>query len=307
VFGVSGSGKTRHCLDGLCHNWGLFISCRGREPEENYGACGSDDFGAAAHILPAVDGWNPHGENMSENSNIADRIFAMLLLARVYVLSQFLKAVPDSESVDNVRRRWVLLQAMPASANGGNDIFTALFRSLRWSTPDVVTDLVKRLIWQCKETRFFSCGQDTVFFLVTDEAQKALTHHSRAFLSSDGTTRRPLLNAYYRVCHSSQLFQGFIFVGTGLSMKGIEQTTISISGRKTRVNLQPRIFADIPFFSIPGNGDDLDHDKYIKQYLSLSDTISDRRLLERIKRWFPGRHVYSLLCHFQCMAHEIKF
>jgi hypothetical protein len=297
VFGVSGSGKTRQCLDGLCHNWGFFISCRGNRSLERYGACGSADFHAAAKILPTVDGWNPRGENMSENSSIADRIFQMLLLARVYVLSQFLKAAPDSESVDNVRRRWVLLQAMPASAKGEDDIFTTVFRSLRRSTPDVLFYLAKKIISLCKETRFFPRGEDTPFFLVTDEAQKAITRYSRSFLSSDGKTRHPLLNPYYRVCDDSELFTGFVFVGTGLTMKEIEQATISVSGRKTGVNLQPRVFADIPFFSMRGDGDALDHDKYIKQYLSLSDTISDRRLLERIKYWFSGRHVYSPLGH----------
>ena len=42
-----------------------------------------------------------------------------------------------------------------------------------------------------------------------------------------------------------------------------------------------------------GRFDGSSHEAYIRRYLSLSDNISDRRLLERIRYWFSGRYVYQ--------------
>ena len=70
-----------------------------------------------------MSGWNANGENENENTCLADCMFSMLLLERIYILSRFLDAVSVKETRVNVLRRWVFLQIMLPFISH-KDIFT---------------------------------------------------------------------------------------------------------------------------------------------------------------------------------------
>lgn len=91
LFGVSGSGKTRLSLEGLCQNWGLYISCNNRGL-----VSGSNDFEAAAKMLQSTSTWHQPTTRVdfTNNAEAADRVFAMLLCARIFVLKQLVQNLP---------------------------------------------------------------------------------------------------------------------------------------------------------------------------------------------------------------------
>jgi hypothetical protein len=87
LFNVSGSGKTRLSLDGLCCHWGFYISCR----TEIGTASGSNDFMVAIEMLQTMNSWRADPPDFSNNSTAAHRAFAILLCARVVILEQLVK------------------------------------------------------------------------------------------------------------------------------------------------------------------------------------------------------------------------
>ncbi|KAF8340069.1 hypothetical protein F5887DRAFT_919598 [Amanita rubescens] len=78
LFSVSGSGKTRLSLDGLCSHWGFYISCR----TETGTASGSNDLTIATRTLVSMSSWCTEPPGFSNNGTAAHRAFAMLLLLR---------------------------------------------------------------------------------------------------------------------------------------------------------------------------------------------------------------------------------
>ena len=100
LFAVSGSGKTRLSLEGLCHNWGFYISCRGGSQKR---AAGSRDFELATKIIESMSQWDESigtGEaDIAKNVKVAHHAFAMLICARVFVLSHLLKKLPIGTDV----------------------------------------------------------------------------------------------------------------------------------------------------------------------------------------------------------------
>lgn len=249
--------------------------------------------------------WNPSGEASSGNNLAADRALTMLLLARTFVFEQFLKRLPTTIDAGLARRRWVLLQTMPASPKNDDDIFTAVFRSLRHGETETMLDFARTTLRKCRISRkaLFLNGNDTPFYVVVDEAQIAAKTHRDCFLSTHGSTRRPFLHPLYRTISESRLFDGIIIVGTGLSIEIVNDAMGSLIAKRTTKNTT-RVFTDIEYFEsnlATQKGTDIypPQETYIRQYLALSNNPSDRRLLERIRYWFSGRHVYvfaSALC-----------
>ena len=102
------SGKTHLTLEGLCHNWGFYISCRLHLPESLHQKIGSFDFSKAIGIMESMSKWD-NGTGMSEtiitkNVAVANCVFAMLICARVFVLKNLLKELP--KDVDVMVAQW---------------------------------------------------------------------------------------------------------------------------------------------------------------------------------------------------------
>ena len=241
-----------------------------------------------------MSGWNANGENENENARLADCVFSMLLLERIFVLSRFLDAVSAEESQDNALRRWVFLQIMPPFI-GREDIFTVILRSIRHGNGDSMVQLARELLEKCREHQLF---RSALLYCAVDEAQEGLKFHEDMFRSTSGAHRRPALYALYRFYDQIRFFDGYIFAGTGLSMSKLELVTSSIIAKHVE-GLLPVVFTDTVHFTTEMSA--AAHQNYISRYLKVisGDQISSR-LMERILYWFHGRYVHChspLLCY----------
>ncbi|KAF8517282.1 hypothetical protein BU17DRAFT_91994 [Hysterangium stoloniferum] len=307
LFGVSGSGKTRLSLDGLCWNWGLYISCK------NTGgpASGSSDFNVAAKVLQTMSTWNTgDSDGHSKNAKSADRVFAMLLFARVFVLKQLVKYLHFNTDATVARRRSVLAQALPPrSSQEGDDLFVTILRTIRHADTNIMITSINSMLKQFMNKRkdLFPAGFAPLF-VVIDEAQVAADHLKEYFRSDTGSDLRPILREMYRFFwHSDEIFSGIILSGTGLSMQVVKDTVGSLSAKRTDKFAQSVVFTDIGHFT---RGDSSQED-YIRRYLTLSENDSDRRLLKRMVYWFSGRHrltasfIEPFLCFENVPRHRV--
>ena len=289
LFGVSGSGKTRLSLDGLCQNWGLYISCRTKRGP----ASGSDDFNVATEMLLSMSAWHQgtSSADIYKDVEAAHRAFAMLLCARVFILKQLVQHIPVGTDVTAARRRWILAQVVPPRLKyEEDDLFVTLLRDLRSGDTQTMLRITRSTMRDLTTKRqdLFPVGSDTPLFVVIDEAQVA-ADHLEFFRSGSGTDLGPVLREMYSFFLKSGLFAGIILSGTGLSMNMVKDVVGSFSAKQVDKRVQPRVFTNIGRFT----RDNSSQVAYIRRYLTLSDNdISDQRLLERMVYWFSGRHVY---------------
>jgi hypothetical protein len=291
LFNTSGSGKTKLTLDGLCHHWGIYITCR----PGTSAAIGSNDFKVATRILTEFSTWDPNNQNFRDNAAAADRAFAMLLCARVFVFKQFLDRIPLHTNAKAARRRWVLLQTLPGRIWPGDDIFSEVLEALRPADTNIMRGLVRTMLRAAIREDLFPTGprSNPSLFLVIDEAQVAARGFTESFHSHiRETDTRPILHAMYRFLQDTSIFRGTIVVGTGLSTDMVKWGIGSLSAKPMGERQKPIVFTDVGLFHA-----DPSQDAYIRRYLAFSDNhVSDRRLMERIQYWFSGRSVhYSIL------------
>ena len=205
LFGVSGSGKTRLSLDGLCQHWGFYISCKTRRGL----ASGSNDFNIATEMLQSMRIWG--SEDISKNADAADRAFAMLLRARVSVLKQLLEQLPADTSATAARRRWVLAQVLPPRLDmDEDDLFVKVLRALRHADINIMLEIVRSTLRALtnQKLELFPQGSATPLFVVIDEAQVAAVYLKDFFRSTSGTDLGPILRQMYRFFNTSRIFTG---------------------------------------------------------------------------------------------------
>ncbi|KAF8512031.1 hypothetical protein BU17DRAFT_11549, partial [Hysterangium stoloniferum] len=263
-------------------------------------ASGSKDLEVATEkILPILSTW--HTGEIDENATAADRVFAMLLCARVLILKQFVQHVPVNTGATLARRRWVLAQVLLPSLNfQDEDLFVRVLWTLRSADTQIMRSIIASTLSELTTNRndLFPEGSWTPLFVVIDEGQVAADNLKEYFRSDIGTDMHPILREMYRFFLNTQLFTGFILSGTGLSMKMVKDAVGSVSA-KNAAGSGTRVFTDIGRFT----RDDSSQLDYIRRYLTLSDNNSDRRLLEHMVYWFSGRHrlTASLIELFICL------
>ncbi|KAF8521901.1 hypothetical protein BU17DRAFT_87449 [Hysterangium stoloniferum] len=312
LFGVSGSGKSRLALEGLCLNWGLYIVCAGtRSP-----GGGSKDLQVAIEeILSTLRRHTGEIDEHTKKARAADRVFAMLLCARLFILKRFVQHVPVNTDATLARRRWVLAQALPPYLPfGRDDLFVRVLWTLKHADTQIMLDIITSTLSELTTKRkdLFPDGRHTALFVVIDEAQVA-SDNLKEFLAVDEaqvaadnlndpfrsntvTDRRPILREMYRFFLHTKIFTGFIISGTALATNMVKD---AVGGAVSAKNVPgSRVFTDIGRFT----KDDSSQLDYIRRYLTLSDNHSDRRLLERMMYWFSGRHrlTASLIELFIC-------
>ena len=288
LFSVSGSGKTRLSLDGLCSHWGFYISCG----TEKGIASGSLDFMVTTEMLQSMSSWRNAPPDLSKNGIDARRAFAMLLCARVFILNKLVQHFPAETNITDARRRWVLAQVLPPRLEHSEDLFVTVLQALRNADTDVMNRITLDLMGDImtKRTNLFPKGRRTPLFVVIDEAQVA-AKKLKLFPSTLGSEPRPILREVVLFFQSSLLqFNKIILSGTGLSMGMVKNATESASAKAVPARAQ-KVFSNVGRFA----REDPSQEAYIRRYLTLSDDdISDKRLLERMKFWFSGRYVYYL-------------
>jgi len=192
LYAVSGSGKTRICLEGLCHRWGLYISCRGASSDR---AAGSHDFTVATELMTTMSTWGSSKQNH-------DAAFAMLICARIFVLKCLLEKLPLDTDMETARRRWVLVQAL-LPIDIATDIFAAVLKSLRAA---VKTDLLDFTESMLKDMEILE--HDVLPFVVVDEAQVAAEYLNESFRATAGIDSCPVLHPFYRFFGIPDSFKG---------------------------------------------------------------------------------------------------
>lgn len=249
--------------------------------------------------------WNKgkSDEDISSNAAAAHRALAALFCARVFIFKQLLDCFPAQTDPKTARKRWVLLQVLPALLEAGDDIFVTVLSSLRGAEKMIMQTFIRNTLWGCLARKNLFPDADKVdnatpLFIVIDEAQEAADQLTGFFRSEKDAILHPILRELYMFCKESKLFSGIIIVGTRLSTVIVKDAVRSVSVRFGE-NEEPTIFTNTGLFlnTEPSQG------VYVRRYLKLSDSCaSDVRLMERILHWFSGRHrltagIIELLLH----------
>jgi hypothetical protein len=101
---------------------------------------------------------------------------------------------------------------------------------------------------------------------VVDEAQVAAEYLNGFFVPLPQRPRmRPVLHPFFSFLWNSELFEGVILAGTGLSMKMVRTAVASHGGAFLGYRKNPFVFVEVGRF--PKNGKE--HEDYINQFLPL--------------------------------------
>ncbi|KAF7299288.1 hypothetical protein MIND_00877700 [Mycena indigotica] len=277
LVNASGTGKTRLCYEGLCVNWGLYFTI-----EVDTGYLGSNDLERKLSQLidetelASVDHSAADGpERVQRNSDVANRWFGAILLARLLLFQQFLEiSSRGSLSIPNRQMRWLEFQLSPRVLGDrldylGEDVFVTLANTLATNdSPNLaenIDDVIRKL-----QT---SIGTERPIFIIIDEAQVAVDHLPSAF--GDG---KPFLWELLRSW--SALTKG----ACTFICAGVRIPASLFTGEVGR---------DFEWTSDTGAFDDPDeHEKYIAKFLppTFRDSPPGRFLISRLWRWCRGRH-----------------
>jgi hypothetical protein len=151
----------------------------------------SCDFESVTEIMKSMSKWDGTREaGITKNIDVADRAFAMLICARVFVLKYLLKNLPINTDATVPRRRWVLAQVLPPSLQyDKDDLFTVVVNSLRSAG---TTDMLHLARTMLREMEHIVGNEQRKFFAVVDEAQVAAVYLEDSFRSfTTGTDMRP--------------------------------------------------------------------------------------------------------------------
>ncbi|KAI3615614.1 hypothetical protein WG66_011849 [Moniliophthora roreri] len=321
LVNVSGSGKTRIVLEGLSRNWGFYFIC-----QDDGTSIGSQDLPIAMQhrlknhplfkeILPE----DPSSsdvlkDQLAYNCDIANRIFAEVLLARLVVFEQFLDSMKlDMEKPENrdcgistYRERWLTLQARPGLLECDDDIFASLVEAMHLESQSLQT--LKSEVSRVRDSilKKLAVYDTSRFFLVIDEAQVAATTFPHAFRSAEqnlkggvGRKDRPVLR---QIIHgwtellkvsATKTCASYVITGTGVSLLDITEAVASSTGKKSG-------FATAYLTGAFDSAED--QRAYIEKYIPevILNSEIGKILAERMWFWFRGRQaLFYMMCYRQ--------
>ncbi|KAG6875290.1 hypothetical protein C0992_004427 [Termitomyces sp. T32_za158] len=311
LFNTSGAGKTRLILQGLCDEWGFYLTCSRQASE-----VGSADIENVLHPRIGhlkICGLIEHPSSLLEfekNEQHAERCFIAVLTARFVVLLCLLAAfevrfgVPTAGQISVLRKLWLFVQldtrllGQPGHPDILSELTTLLCHVEKHDT--LITDYV-RLFNICKEF----LGPATRIYCVLDEAQTAANSYQSAFLNSDRNQERPTLRAMLRIW--SDLGMQHVTTGTSLNLEHINDALSSTILK----------YANVPKKAVTETGSFVEEpdqvEGFLRYYLPswLVESESGKELIERAKYWLYGRprfitsYVTCLIeNHFKC-PHQV--
>lgn len=285
LFNTSGSGKTRLLLDGLCHCWGIYFTCRAEFPSG-----GSKDLRDASNTLPKFQSWGGAGD---VRAKAAKRALSMLVCSRIFLFKKFVEALPEGITAVAARKRWTFLQVVPPLISY-LDLFVLLFRSLRHGDEFEMNTYVETTLTEITSNHPHLFQDDLgslsnfKLWAVLDEAQAASTMHQGIFPSTSdpSTLKHSFLHEAHLYLMNSDLFSGIVLSGTGLSVEAVNEAIRSSYAKEMPSIGLSKVFTDTGSFM------DADiHKKYILGYLDMDlNNYSHQRLLERMVYWLRGRY-----------------
>ena len=219
----------------------------------------------------------------------------MLICGRIFILKKFVESLPTAATALEARKRWIFLQVVPPKIVEYNDIFLAILRSLRPGddyemktyAETTLSTITTEHPWLFQD----DFGSVSKFWAVLDEAQAASTMHQGIFpsITDPSTLKHSFLHEAHSYLMNSDLFQGIILAGTGLSVGTVDEAIRSAYAKDLPGIAVSKVFTDTGSFM-----DAEIHKKYILRYLTMDlvNNYSDRRLLERMLYWLRGRSVF---------------
>ncbi|TRM66623.1 hypothetical protein BD626DRAFT_396802 [Schizophyllum amplum] len=263
------SGKTRSVLEGLSRNWGVYFPYIGHSA-----SLGSSELPVQFDMnlnrfkkpAPGVqpDVWQTQG--VAANVQVARRLAALVLFARLIIFKTYLEALPDAHDPKH-RKRWLLLQ-VSSSTMVGRQPFQELPFRLREAIDCSPGYIEHRLADTLLRIRAL-LGRDEPIYCVLEDAQGASNYHADRFRPSSAL--REITRCW----------------------EGLEGLTLVICGTPFDVTpfrqpgVQYRLCTDTGSFD---NRDD--QAAYVRRYLppELATSDTGRKLVDRICLWLRGRY-----------------
>jgi len=84
--------------------------------------------------------------DITENVEVANRAFAMLICTHVFVLRHLLKSLPVGADAMVARRRWVLVEVPPPSLRYEDDVFAVVINSLHSADTVVMLEIAHSML-----------------------------------------------------------------------------------------------------------------------------------------------------------------
>ncbi|KAG0564113.1 hypothetical protein KC19_8G083900 [Ceratodon purpureus] len=280
VIGVSGSGKTRFLYELLAEKWGFFWTARTK------GNGGSADIGFITEYETVKD--------KAENHSSVLKITRCAVLARLLILSIFLKGIPDMTP-----QQWLMLQVQFRAFGSGDertdDVYLALtaglMRIVREGTvregSDGLNYMISRL-WRELQTKL-----DCKFVVVLDEAQSLGSIGEECYKSPTSGSLRSIFSPLVKALQSPSTDQagGQVFVaGTGVTFLKPEEDLVSLVSKES-VDGQIR-FASAPFSSWNDSAQVLE---FCERYLKLEDGKESDNACYLLRK-FRGRRRCLVSC-----------
>ncbi|KAL1719904.1 hypothetical protein EV715DRAFT_250925 [Schizophyllum commune] len=265
----SSTGKTRLLYEGLCKNWGLYVSCNGKPPRLSSGDILAGIQLADLQELNGVDATDSARAQISEtNAEQMHDLSIRVLLCRLTIFKLYLASLPNARDLE-YRKRWLLLQIAPRHMVR-EDVFDGLASRLniRHTTPGYVQRLIEDTLDEIRS----SIGMNEPFFFVVDDAHAISDQFSEAFGSS--TCLRELTRPW----------------------EGYDGLTMVLSG--VPFDMAPFRDASYSLCVDTGSFSDVeDQRRYIRRYLPprLCESEDGQKLINRICLWFRGRYRLTAL------------
>ncbi|KAL1756925.1 hypothetical protein FB107DRAFT_273435 [Schizophyllum commune] len=246
----SSTGKTRLLYEGLCKNWGLYVSCNGKPPRLSSGDILAGIQLADLQELNGVDATDSARAQISEtNAEQMHDLSIRVLLSRLTIFKLYLASLPNARDLE-YRKRWLLLQIAPRHMVR-EDVFDGLASRLNilHTTPGYVQRLIEDTLGEIRS----SIGMNEPFFFVVDDAHAISDQFSEAFGSStclreltrpwegyDGLTMvlsgvpfdmAPFRDASYRLYRLTALFLTSLLMGRLLFPHTLLSAFIAVNAR----------------------------------------------------------------------------
>ncbi|KAJ7186480.1 hypothetical protein C8R46DRAFT_1184477 [Mycena filopes] len=284
LVNTSGTGKTRLLFEGLCHEWGFYVTMS-RDTSHlgsadltkfvtNNAMTMDSDFNS--HLSPSSSEFE---EELRYNHRHAHRRLSEALLARLLIFRMFLDIVKDRGGVSGRHKtRWLLLQLRPRLGVHA-DIFDRLRLSISVDVPDA-TETQQNISNVLVDIRSH-LESDPHLFLVLDEGQAAATAYSTAFHVETG--KYPLLRKILDTWESH--------FADGLISVVVAGTEIP-----SQIFDDPADAERVRWTSDTGAFDDRSlQEAYFRVFLppEFLRSKSGAEFLDRAWRWVRGRHRFT--------------
>ncbi|KAF8163846.1 hypothetical protein B0H34DRAFT_697262, partial [Crassisporium funariophilum] len=302
VFNTSGSGKTRLLVEGLCHNWGFYLT------PDRVPRLGSTDFSLSLRNVEAYvedgqffsptipDSSTSREKALTANCTIARITFHHILLARLLVLEAFLSNSANVSGTQ-LRLRWTHLQLVPSAlsaqfSSDEQDIFESVYGIIAKCQARADTEIPSVLTRIRQDYRVPSTSP---LFIILDEAQICSHLYEGAFHSEKETGPEGIRSVLREISNAWEGFGQSNFVtfysGTGFSLTKVSRSLSSSLG-----TVDNSVFNDLGAFVREEQ-----QRAYIMHHVKLDEDTRDE-VLGRAWRWLRGRHrftagfVYTLQC-----------